>query len=979
MLAGPETLFFVANSNQDQSESNYDNNVSAESITVLGGPDLKIQATAPSTAIAGNSVSFAVSWTVTNASTFDAPAQWFDNVYVEPAGNSDPSNVVSLGSFAEPVGGPLDAGASYTAYQNLTLPSMPAGNYDLIFTTDQSASGSANPQAVTDLADASTSVPITVSEPNVDLVMTNATVSSPLVVGDNGPVSVSWTVQNNGSDPANNSWSDAIYLSTSQELDSSATLLTTMPAHQGPLGPGQSYTFSFSGNGFPNTPTGTMYILFEADYDNTQGEINPTNSVFPVKVLLTSPGDVDLGVTATAPAQATVGGNIPVQWTVTNSGAAAANGQWQDSVYLSNQPSVNASSILLDSQQNQEPLAPGASYTQTDNVNLPTIPVNQLGTGSYYIVVVTNADNGQAVSPTDTDLTASSAIQLSYPNVDLTVTSPSAPTTATAGSSIQLSYTVENKGSDPTTNSNWTDAVYLSTSPTVNPYATLLGTFNSVYGLGANASYTENPSVTLPATASGNLYLVFVADQNGAALEPDTSNDFAAVPITVTGQDVAVTLASVGSGSGVPVLPLGASVNVSWQVTNNGAGSVAPNWDDAVYLSDTPAFDPSTAILVQSFDESGQSPLSPNGYYTETPTVTLPSTTPGSRYLLFMTDLPVPTSGSPLEPPAGTQAVPVPIMLGAPDLAVSDVSGPASAVLNSSVTVGWTVTNVGTAPALAAGWSDAVYLSSQSTFDGSARLLATVLYTNSNGLAAQGFYQVSTSVPIPNSATGQQYLLIVANNGMVDGQFSGQVESNLGNNVTSIGIDLTAPNVQLGLSSPSVAQTTVNSGNPVDVSWTVTNTGTDSAGGPWYDEVYLSTSNTFDGSAQLLGKVANLSPLGPNGASYTQSNVPINVNAPPGSYNLFIVADGDQGQSELSTTGTVSAPIPLTVTSARSKGDHRHGPEQRRHRYQHRGVVDCEKPGGRSDCRFLDGRGLSFQNREQQQRRLQPGPVQRGE
>ena len=312
------------------------------------------------------------------------------------------------------------------------MPSAPAGSYHLIFATDQSsAGGTTPPQAVTNLADTTTAVPITVTEPNVDLVMTGASVSSPIVVGDGGAISVSWTVQNQGTDTANNPWSDAIYLSTQPTLTSGATLLTTMQGHQGPLGPGQSYTVSFSGNGFPNTPTGAYYILFEADYDNTQGQTsyvsgaddgNLGNSVFPVQVQLNSPGNVVLSVTASAPSQAAVGSNVQVQWTVTNNGAAAADGNWQDSVYLSPDPTLDANAILLGAQGNGQTLDPGASYTQNDNFNLPAIPYNQLGSGQYYILVVTDSDNGQAVSSTSGDV-ASVPIQLSYPNVALAVAS----------------------------------------------------------------------------------------------------------------------------------------------------------------------------------------------------------------------------------------------------------------------------------------------------------------------------------------------------------------------------------------------------------------------------------------------------------------------------------------------------------------------------------------------------------------------------
>ena len=118
MAAGQDYLYFVANSNQDQSESSFANNVLPESISVVGGPDLTISATAPATEIvAGNNVSFPVSWTVTNNSAYDATASWSDNVYLSPTADYDASTAIPLGTFAAPIQGPLNAGSSYTAYQ----------------------------------------------------------------------------------------------------------------------------------------------------------------------------------------------------------------------------------------------------------------------------------------------------------------------------------------------------------------------------------------------------------------------------------------------------------------------------------------------------------------------------------------------------------------------------------------------------------------------------------------------------------------------------------------------------------------------------------------------------------------------------------------------------------------------------------------------------------------------------------------------
>src|SRR4029077_7730880 len=108
--------------------------------------------------------------------------------------------------------------------------------------------------------------------------------------------------------------------------------------------------------------------------------------------------------------------------------------------------------------------------------------------------------------------------------------------------------------------------------------------------------------------------------------------------------------------------------------------SMPTAWQDGVYLSDTPTYDPSTAILVATFDETGHTGLAAVGNYTEDETVTLPEVTVGNRYLLFVTD-PLDVGGAAL---TLTNVKAVPITLTAPDLAVTSASAqPTTALLNS--------------------------------------------------------------------------------------------------------------------------------------------------------------------------------------------------------------------------------------------------------------------------------------------------------
>src|SRR5262249_24513607 len=111
---------------------------------------------------------------------------------------------------------------------------------------------------------------------------------------------------------------------------------------------------------------------------------------------------------------------------------------------------------------------------------------------------------------------------------DLAVTATTAPSEAVEGSAIPVSWTVTNLSPTNPAISPWTDRVYLSPHATLDNAATQLLSVAAPpqSPLAENGSYTLNGSVTLPGNiATGNYYLLFVANADGGQLESDTGND----------------------------------------------------------------------------------------------------------------------------------------------------------------------------------------------------------------------------------------------------------------------------------------------------------------------------------------------------------------------------------------------------------------------------------------------------------------------
>ena len=101
----------------------------------------------------------------------------------------------------------------------------------------------------------------------------------------------------------------------------------------------------------------------------------------------------------------------------------------------------------------------------------------------------------------------------------------------------------------------------------------------------------------------------------------------------------------------------------------------------------------------------------------------------------------------------------------AANLAVSNVDfTPASALQGQSITVSYTVTNLGTVTTTAGSWTDSVYLSLDGMVDSNAVLLGRVTHTGN--LGSQAEYSASLTAPVPGLPVGSYHVLGVADSGL---------------------------------------------------------------------------------------------------------------------------------------------------------------------------------------------------------------------
>jgi hypothetical protein len=169
--------------------------------------------------------------------------------------------------------GGLKAGGSYSVTTTFRASGNLLGPWYVFVITDPPTSGNPRGQEFegNNESNNSTAAPqqlIIDQSPPVDLQVTSVTVPSSAQSG--GPVQIQWTVQNFAAiNSANGSWSDSAYLSPDGNWNAHNPLIGRV-VHNGPLGPGASYTSTLTLLGFA-TALGAALILLLPRYQTSPG------------------------------------------------------------------------------------------------------------------------------------------------------------------------------------------------------------------------------------------------------------------------------------------------------------------------------------------------------------------------------------------------------------------------------------------------------------------------------------------------------------------------------------------------------------------------------------------------------------------------------------------------------------------------------------------------------------------------------------
>jgi hypothetical protein len=578
------------------------------------------------------------------------------------------------------------------------------------------------------------------------------------------------------------------------------------------------------------------------------------------------------------PGSGCTGSSLDVGWRVTNTGNAAATATWQDCVYLSSddQPGNDTQLICMN-----RPVAldPNEWYERIATVTVPGVAA-----GQYWIIIKADAASAVQESTEANNVVVAGPITISRPN--LVISNPTVePQDTWPGGVLNVGWTVTND-SPCAAVGTWQDYVFLSTDDQPGG-DTQLSSIASPAGLVAGGQYARTAAVTLPAVSAGNYWIVIKVDNAGAIPETDEGDN-----TTVVGP-ISVQLPNLTVGS--LVLPqegwTGQQVDIAWTVTNDGSLPAAGTWQDCVYLSTNAQIGGDTQLgcLNRPVD------LAAGGHYDRVGTVTIPAVPEGDYWIVVKAD----AAGTLPETDEGDNAAiagPIPIhVTPCPDLQPSNVVIQAEAVAGGSAGVDWVVTNVGNGATSVPSWTDRVYLSTNQVLDGNDRSVGD--FQNAMALNVGDPYSQHVQFAVPTDLLGNYYVIV-----LTDSQ-SKLTECDENNNVavssTPIQIQpvvtptLMIKNVQAKPSSPWP-------GDPVSVTWTITNTGNIATGQFTVDHtIVLSTDDNINTTADNRTLAAQVTPLTANlNAAQTSDSLSVSVNIPLdtwGSRFIFVVPHVVQG------------------------------------------------------------------------------------
>jgi hypothetical protein len=883
-------------------ESNRNNNILSIPITV-STPDLAATGLTAETNFSSQEP-LSVVYAAANIGAVTAPAGWDDLLYLSPDGILETNNILMAETI---VNTNLQPGGSYTNLVNSTIPGVPAGDYSLLLDVDGN-----NFFQEANTANNLLTQPVHIVNP--DLVPTNFVAPISLVVTQyNQQFEADWTVVNQGAGSAYVNWSDNVYISPTNVLDTNAVNIgydNQFPV----LDPGAPY-LGFANSTLPNGLRGNYYLLLSVNDSGSLYESKRTNNILARPIQLVIPPVPILSVLNVQSAtDAWSGQQILVTWTLTNAGAAPVSGTFDEAVNLCSD-AAGDNPQLYGSFEFTGTIQPGQAISREEPISLPIYLQ-----GLFWIQVQTDVNHNvfEFTDRTNDTLVASQPLLVHLtPTPNLEITSIQSPTNTFSSDTVTVSWVETNAGTGPTGSPNWNDGVYLcdTTNLATANYRSYLGYAPNQSFLAPGTSYANSLNVMIPRGIDGTYYFIVVADIYNAVYEGTNHYDdsLASAPAFILATpppdlEVASVTPPHNAFSGQPIA-------VSWAVTNYGLGQTMPaetNWSDRVYISTNVVFD-ATAVMLGDVPHNGG--LDPGQGYSKTATLTLPVALTGTCYVYVTCDINNQVYEGAFEGNNTTMATyPTLVALTPPpDLVGTILNSPTNALASHNFSVTYSVANEGSTVTPNTEWSDNLYVSTNAIFSANdAVFLATSVH--GGALAPGASYLNTIGVVLPDTYTGTNYVFVLCD------AYNQVFELDKTNNLAMASnqvviVSQPADLVPISLQAPA----TINVGDAMSISWSVTNEGVgDTAISQWNDALILSQNTLLGAPSDVVLLNTTHYGLLEAGAGYAVSNqlAQLPAGITPGTYYLFLDADYNNSVYEgTNPSSSLLGPIPITVTA----------------------------------------------------------------
>ena len=605
--------------------------------------------------------------------------------------------------------------------------------------------------------------PVVVTAPTTpaDLVVTSVVCPGSVASGATLACSVSFS---NSGGSAAGSFTNQLRLSSDSTIDAGDSLVGScvVPGIAG----GGSTTVTCSGTA--SVTAGTWYGGVIADstdsiYESNEG--NNTGYDHPVSVT-TPPPPPDIVVTAVAcPGSVDVGDTLSCSVTLSNIGSSSTGG-FLNQLRLSSDPTIDSGDPLVD-QCSAPSISGGGSTTITCS---GTVSVSA---GTWYGGLIADPSDSVAEANEANNTNHDHPVLVTTPTTpaDIVVSGVACPASVDTGSTLSCQVTLANTGGAAT--GSFSNVLRLSSNATISAGDPFVGDCLAP-AIPSGGSTTIDCSGPV-SVGAGTWYAAVIADPDDVIPEVSDSNNVAydhPVLVTVpTPADIVVTAVSCPTTVGI-----GDTLACSVTLDNPG-GTSAGGFSNELRLSADATIDSGDPLIgtcsTAGIDAGGSVTVACSG---------AASVAAGTWYggVIADSDDAIPEASE-----ANNTGHHHPVVVSPPtppDLQVSSLSCPTSAVAGASVSCSGSVHNVG--QTTSGPFVSQLFLSADATIDAGDALLGGCGLDN---LPAGGSASVSCSGSIPEGAAGALHLGILTDAG------GAVTESDEANNSSSQAISVSCP------------------------------------------------------------------------------------------------------------------------------------------------------------------------------------------